>query len=178
MCALYTLGMKPNYARVLGASVAALYFLHAASTPKDWHFFDGIDLIFHEAGHTIFSFFGEFIDVLMGSGFQVLLPLLISVYFFYTRQNFAGSLTLMWVGQSFINVSVYAGDAQVMQLPLLGVDAAMHDWNYLLSTLQALPYTSVVATALYDFGLLFILGGIALACLSLTTSDTSYSTQK
>ncbi len=103
----------------------------------------------------------------MGSGFQVLLPLLISGHFFYTRQRLSGVIALMWAGQSLINTSVYAGDAIVMQLPLLGGDGSFHDWNYLLSTLGILNWTPVVAQIFYAAGLAMILAAIVLACFFL-----------
>jgi hypothetical protein len=108
------------YTRASEIALTSAYFIYYAATPRDGHFIDGANLIFHEAGHAIFIFFGQFIHVLMGSGFQVLLPLGIALYFFYTRQNLSGTICLMWVGQNLINVSVYAGDSIVMQLPLLG----------------------------------------------------------
>ena len=129
---------RKKYGRIAGTILASAYFLHYAFTPTEWHAIDIVNLIFHEAGHTIFSFFGEFIHIAMGSGFQVLLPLSIAGYFFYTRQRYAGAITLMWVGQNLINVSVYAGDAISMNLPLLGGDSVIHDWNWLLSTLGIL----------------------------------------
>ena len=166
------------YGRVIGALLASAYSIHYAFTPKDWHFIDIVDLIFHEAGHTIFSFFGEFIHILMGSGFQILLPLSISLYFFYTRQRFAGAITLMWVGQNLINVSVYAGDAIVMQLPLLGGDSVIHDWNWLLTTMNILPWTPIIAETLATTGFLVIVLGIVLSFLFLESpTDPSYSSK-
>ncbi len=73
----------------------------------------------------------------------------------------------MWVGQNLINVSVYAGDAIVMQLPLLGGEGSFHDWHYLLSTLGILSWTPEVAAMLDTLGVLTILAGIALAGLLL-----------
>ncbi len=157
--------MKPLYVRMCGTVLAGAYFVHYALTPKDWHAIDFVNLIFHEAGHIIFFFFGEFIRIAMGSGLQVLLPLFIACYFFYTRQNFAGSITLMWVGQNIINVSVYAGDAVAMQLPLLGGDSVIHDWHYLLSTLGVLGWTPAIASALSTLGFFTILSGILLSCM-------------
>ena len=69
----------------------------------------------------------------------------------------------MWVGINLINVSVYAGDAIVMQLPLLGGDGVMHDWNYILTTLDTLSSTPTVATTLYGLGAVSIGIGIALS---------------
>ena len=42
-------------------------------------FIHGIDLVFHEAGHVIFGFFGEFLAVLGGSLTQVLMPMIATV---------------------------------------------------------------------------------------------------
>ena len=70
----------------------------------------------------------------------------------------------MWVVQNLINVSVYAGDSIAMQLPLLGGDSVIHDWNYLLTTMGILQDTPIVASTMYNLGFLVILIGIALAC--------------
>lgn len=111
----------------------------------------------------LFIFFGQFIRVAMGSGLQVLLPLFIAGYFFWTRQRFAAAITLMWVGENLINVSVYAADAVAMRLPLLGGDSSQHDWHYLLGTLNALGTTPAVAAVLSTLGFVCILSGILLA---------------
>ncbi|MDB5244196.1 MAG: hypothetical protein JWN18_66 [Parcubacteria group bacterium] len=137
------------------------YFFYCATTQMDWHYIDYANLLFHEAGHTIFIFFGQFTSVLMGSGFQIVLPLSIALYFWITEQRFSAALCLMWVGQNLINVSVYAGDAITMQLPLLGGDSVIHDWNFLLSNLHILSWTPAVSLTLYGIGILSIgLGAI------------------
>jgi hypothetical protein len=154
--------MNP-YLRLGLVIVACAYFWHYALTYTQWHFIDIVNLIFHEAGHTIFFFLGDFIRIAAGSGFQVALPLFITCYFFYTKQKISGVICLMWVGQNLLNVSVYAGDAIKMQLDLLGGDGVIHDWNYLLSTLNILKYTPAVASSVYWLGLLIIFTGTFLA---------------
>jgi hypothetical protein len=156
---VYNIPMK--YARTISTILVSFYFLYYARTYTEWHFIDSVNLIFHEAGHTLFIFFGQFIRVLMGSGFQVVLPLLISVYFFYQRQKISAAICLMWTGQNVLNVSVYARDALYMQLNLLGGDASIHDWNYLLQSLNLLRYSNQVANSLYALGMLTIVGAIA-----------------
>jgi len=148
---------------IIGSAAASLYALYYALTPTEWHFIDTVDLIFHEAGHTICIFFGEFIRIAMGSGFQILLPFVIALYFFYLQQRISGAVCLMWTGMNLIHVSIYAGDAIIMQLPLLGGDGVMHDWNYLLTTLNILKYTPQVAGTLYALGILTIGLGVALS---------------
>ncbi len=143
--------------------VASLYFWNYALTYKDWHFIDNVNLIFHEAGHAIFSFFGTFIHITAGSGFQILLPLFISLYFFYRKQKVSGSVCLFWVGTNFLNVSVYAADAIKMQLDLLGGDSVIHDWNYILSALGILRYADTEGSVFYILGLVTIFAGTVLA---------------
>lgn len=54
-----------------------------------------INLPFHEAGHMIFRFFGQFIMMLGGSAGQLLVPLICLLTFLVkTRDKFAASVTL------------------------------------------------------------------------------------
>jgi len=145
-----------KYFRTIFVVATCSYFWYYASSYTEWHFIDYSNLIFHEAGHAIFSFFGTFIQVLMGSGFQVGLPLFISLYFFFHSQKISGALCLLWVGQNLLNVSIYAGDAIRMELDLLGGDSAIHDWSYLLNTLGILKYTPRVALGIYILGIIVI----------------------
>ncbi|MES2437219.1 MAG: hypothetical protein V4519_04395 [Patescibacteria group bacterium] len=147
--------------RILGALATTLYFGHYLLTVTDWHFIDNANLIFHEAGHTIFFFLGEFIQVAMGSGFQIAVPLLCAAYFLSRRDFFSASILGAWVGQNIINVSLYAKDAVIMQLPLLGGDAAGHDWNYLLSETNLLQHTDAIAYGMQTLGALVILFSFA-----------------
>jgi hypothetical protein len=62
-----------------------------------------------------------------------------------------------------LNVSIYAGDAMKMQLDLLGGDAVIHDWNYLLSALGILRYTPIIASTIYATGLAAIFLGTVLS---------------
>lgn len=157
--------------RFLLALVVSCYFLYCATTPASWHYIDFINLIFHEAGHSIFFFLGTFVQVLMGSGLQILLPLLIALYFWYTNERFGSGFALMWAGQNLVNVSVYAGDAFAMQLPLLGGDAVVHDWNYILSTLHLLSSVHTVALTLYVLGCVAIGLGALMSLLSAASND-------
>jgi len=149
------------------AVIASLYFLWCAYDPYQWHLIDGVNLVIHEAGHLIFSPLGEFMMIAGGSLFQVIVPALFVGYFWYHRKYYSAALVLFWVGESILNVSVYAGDSLALQLPLLGGQDSMHDWNYLLSSLNLLPATTQVAGAIRLLGTIIILlavfGGIKFA---------------
>lgn len=149
-----------NKTKLTLLAVVGGYVSYAVMTAGTWHLIDGIDLIFHEAGHTIFFFLGEFIQVAAGSVFQIFLPLLFVFYFYRHQDLYSSAILLLWVGQSIVNVSVYAGDAVSMNLPLLGGDGSIHDWNYLLSHLGLLAHAKVVAGGLYMLGLSIVISGI------------------
>lgn len=125
-------------------------------------FLHNINLIFHEAGHTIFALFGRFIMLLGGSLMQILVPVVICGYFFITKQTFAAAVALWWTGQNFLDVSFYIKDAQERMLPLLGGEGVMHDWHFILLDLRLLPHDDIVAALAYSVGISIYLVAIAL----------------
>jgi len=90
---------------------------------------DNIDLVIHEAGHFFFMLFGKFIYTLGGTLMQIILPSIIAGYFFRNNYRTGVQFGLLWLGQNFINISVYAADAQARKLPLLGGKKVYHDWH-------------------------------------------------
>lgn len=148
--------MTRDIPKVVVAVIASLYFLWCAYDPSQWHLIDGVNLVIHEAGHLLFSPLGEFMMVAGGSLFQVIMPALFVGYFWYNGKHYSAALVLFWVGQSILNVSVYAGDSLALQLPLLGGQDSVHDWNYLLSSLNLLPATAKVAGAIRLLGTIVI----------------------
>jgi hypothetical protein len=147
---------KKDPLKLVVAVIAGLYFLWCAYDPYQWHLIDGVNLVIHEAGHIIFSPFGEFMMIAGGSLFQVIMPALFVGYFWYHRKYYSAALVLFWVGESILNVSVYAGDAVALELPLLGGQDSVHDWNYLLTSLDLLPATAKVAGAIRLLGTIVI----------------------
>jgi hypothetical protein len=64
-------------------------------------------------------------------------------------------MSLGWLGQSFIDVSVYAADAQTRAIPLIGgIGPENHDWWNMLIMTGALHHTPVIAGALVAAGVL------------------------
>lgn len=155
------------------AVLASCYFLWAALHPTDWRFVDNFNLVMHEAGHILFMPFGEFLTIAGGSLFQVIVPAVFAVYFYYQKKYFSGALLLFMVGESLINVSVYAGDAFLMQLPLLGGDDSIHDWNWMLDRMGWINHTREIAGAIRALGTLTILGASVLSLLTARRSPES-----
>jgi len=105
---------------------------------------DNIDLVIHEAGHFFFSLFGKFIYTLGGTLMQIILPTVIAGYFLRNSYRTGIQFGLLWLGQNFINISVYIADAQARKLPLLGGKKVYHDWHYLLGEVGILKYDYIV----------------------------------
>lgn len=115
---------------------------------------DHFNLLIHEGGHGIFSFFGSFIYTLGGTLMQIILPLLFVYYFVSHRKNFGTKISLVWLGQNLMNISVYAADAQERALPLLGGNKVYHDWHYLLRSTNLLEYDNIIGMFFYILGIL------------------------
>lgn len=153
--------MKRNLPKIIAAVIVTAYFLWCAYDPYQWHLIDGVNLLIHEAGHIMFHAFGEFMMIAGGSLFQVLMPALFVGYFWYQEARYSAAMVLFWVGESILNVSVYAGDSIALQLPLLGGQDSVHDWNYLLTSLGILQSTSAVAATIRIVGTITILAAAA-----------------
>ncbi|MCW8803435.1 MAG: hypothetical protein OQK57_03470 [Ignavibacteriaceae bacterium] len=121
---------------------------------------DNIDLVIHEAGHFFFSLFGKYIYTLGGTFMQIILPSIIAGYFFRNNYRTGVQFGLLWLGQNFINISVYSADAQARKLPLLGGNKVYHDWHYLLGEIGILEYDYLVGYTFF---------GIAIAIFIIST---------
>jgi len=118
---------------------------------------DHFNLLIHEGGHGIFSLFGGFIYTLGGTLMQIILPLLFVYYFVSHRKRFGTQISLVWLGQNLMNISVYVADAQERTLPLLGGNKVYHDWHFLLGRVGLLEYDNHIAIGFYLIGIIFFI---------------------
>ena len=137
----------------LGLAAWGWKFLRTPVKSDYWQesFLHNINLPFHEAGHLIFAPFGEFMHVLGGSLFQILMPLICAgAFLLKNRDPFGASVGLWWAAQSLMDVSPYINDARDLEMVLLGgvtgrdVDD-YHDWERILRWLNLLPYDHTIA---------------------------------
>ena len=153
--------MTPSYPKLIFAVLFTLYFLWIAYDPMAGSFLDFIDLPVHETGHLIFRILGEFMGVAGGSLFQVIVPAVFVGYFIWQAKPYSAAIVLFWVGQSILNVWVYAADAVVMRLVLTsgftGSEGSFHDWNYLLTATGLIGSTKIVAGIIRAVGSLVII---------------------
>lgn len=153
--------MQPSYPKLIFAGLWSFYFLWIAYDPMQGSFLDLVDLAIHETGHLIFRIFGEFVGIAGGSLFQVIMPAAFVGYFIWHFKYYSAAIVLFWVGQSILNVWVYAADAVVMQLVLTsgftGSEGSFHDWNYMLTRVGLIGNTKMVAGVIRFTGTLTII---------------------
>ena len=124
-------------------------------------FLHGPLLLFHEAGHVLFSPFGHWVMVAGGTLLQLLLPLaLLLVMLLKQRDPFGAAFALWLLGVSLLDVAPYVYDALQPQLTLLsgavGVEGG-HDWIYLLDSMGLQPRAQALGTLAHRFGALVVL---------------------
>lgn len=107
---------------------------------QTWWFIQNVNLIFHEAGHVIFSIFGDFPGLIGGCLLEALVPLIATIHFLKQRQFFSTSFGCWWLSTAFLSISIYAADAEARILPLITRDVSSHDWYNILSRFDLLPY--------------------------------------
>ena len=128
-------------------------------------FMHNILLVIHEAGHMIFMPFGEFMTILGGSLFQLLIPLICAGALLWTnRDPFGAGLGVWWAGVSLLDLAPYIYDAKEPQLIMLGGhtgEDGPHDWIYLLETFGRLQQSQGYGAFTHTLGLLVMLLGLA-----------------
>ena len=110
----------------------------------------------------------------------MIFPLVFVGYFLWQRSYYSAAIVALWVGQSILNVWVYASDAVVMQLMLTGGstggEGSFHDWNYMLDHLGLLGSTKTVAGVIRFAGILTIIGAslaaVYFSCLTPVETDS------
>ena len=132
-------------------------------------FLHQIILPFHEFGHVLFRPLGNFMAILGGSLFQVLMPLLLMAAFLIRqRETFGASATLWWCGQSLVDLSPYIRDAPYRALPLVGGgDESGHDWGNLLTMTGQLDHSLGIARFSFVAGVVVMLAALAWGALLL-----------
>ena len=111
-----------------------------------------VNLAFHEAGHLLFLFLGNFMTVLGGSLMQLIVPAVVMMAFVLKHENaFGGAVALWWLGQSTMDLAPYVYDARSGQLLLVGgfigqERPGAHDWTNLLGRLGMLDDAHALGT--------------------------------
>jgi hypothetical protein len=122
------------------------------------------NLVFHEAGHVLFSPFGRFLTVLGGSLFQVVVPVVFAGALLKQHDIFGAAVCTWWAGENLLDLAPYIADARALELVLLGgktgAEVEGHDWEYLLTTMRWLQYDRTLGLAASRLGLIIMSAAI------------------
>jgi hypothetical protein len=126
------------------------------------------DLIFHEAGHVLFSPFGEFMTTLGGSLMQVLVPVICAIAFLTTNRDLFGVAVMgWWTGQNLLDVAIYINDARALRLTLVGgqtgAEVEGHDWERILTMTNALHLDHRIAAIAQTAGAVLMVASLVWA---------------
>jgi len=125
------------------------------------------DLVFHEAGHVIFSPFGRFMTVLGGSLLQCLVPVIAAIAFIKQEQPFSAAICGWWAGQNLVDLAPYIADARALQMVLLGghtgAEVEGHDWEYILTQLGITHLDRGIGMTAYALGIAIMIGALVFA---------------
>lgn len=133
----------------------------AATSAEGWvPLLDSVNLVFHEAGHPIFGFFGsETLGLLGGTLMQLLVPVLVGGVFWRKRQPMGTTVACFWLGENGLNIARYMADARSQMLPLVG--GGEHDWATLFDQWGCLARDTAIAGAVRAAGWVVMLGSWA-----------------
>ncbi|HEY2905616.1 MAG TPA: hypothetical protein VGJ29_06925 [Vicinamibacterales bacterium] len=142
---------RPMRQDVIGSS-----FLHLVSIP------------FHEAGHILFSPFGDLMTSLGGSAMQVLIPIVCGIAFLTTSPNpFGAAVMAWWAGENLLDVAVYINDARSLTLILLGghtgAEVEGHDWEHILQLTGLLHRDHQIAWTAHAIGAVVMIAALVWA---------------
>jgi hypothetical protein len=85
------------------------------------------------------------------------------VFLVKTRDTFAASFTLWWMGENFMDLAPYINDARSLTMPLLGGNTGrtapygFHDWEFILNETGLLRYDHALALFSHRLGSLLII---------------------
>ena len=141
----------------IGAWLAfyAIFLLHAFRMHGGYLFIDSANLVVHEGGHMLFSWFGPTLCLWGGTILQWTVPFLLAAYFFHQRQVAAFVFCLFFFFENWLYTATYMADARAMVLPLVTVgdpEFVEHDWHTIFSSIGVLQYDTTIAAVVRMFG--------------------------
>lgn len=146
--------------KIIVAILVSSLFIYSDLDALDRGFIHMINFPIHEVGHILFMAFNQFLYVAGGTIFQLFVPIVCCFEFFRRGQPFSAFIVLMWVGNNFFDIAIYARDAIFMELPLgnlLGPKeegSEGHDWRYMLTQTDMLSHTDTIANIIVTFGII------------------------
>lgn len=133
----------------------ALFLVYAFQMHGGYLFIDTANLVVHEGGHMLFTWFGPTLCLWGGTILQWAVPFLLAAYFFHERQVAAFVFCLFFFFENWLYTATYMADARAMVLPLVTVgdpEFAEHDWHTIFSSLGVLQYDITIGGVVRTLG--------------------------
>lgn len=147
-----------NLFKLAGLLILGIYGILGAFKPEYFSLINGVNLLFHEAGHQFLMPFGEYLHIWGGTLFQLLFPFGIGIAFLIKREPASASVMFWWSAQNLFPISAYIKDARAQVLPYVGGE--IHDWGYILSYHHWLGYDQWIGNSVWCVGILGTLSAI------------------
>lgn len=144
-----------NFAIKIIMSICAVPYVIWLIFCYQYHFIDGANLVFHEAGHMILLRFGQTIHFLGGTIGQLAFPIVCCISFFKRGQKFETAVSGIWLGENLLNIAWYMGDAKARQIPLVG--GGVHDWHWLFSKAGILSSCKIISGCVHLLGAVILI---------------------
>jgi hypothetical protein len=152
-----------NFFKTAFLGALGIYGLYGAYRPEYFQFIDGVNLLFHEAGHVFFGMLGEYVGIWGGTLFQILFPLGIGIAFLKKRDIFSASVMFFWASQNLIPISTYIKDARTQTLPFVGGE--IHDWHYILSRANLLGHNILIGHTVWFLSIVLMLTSVGIGVM-------------
>jgi hypothetical protein len=120
-----------------------LFLLYAATNTSGFLFLDHANLMIHEAGHMVFAWGGETLQILGGTLAQLIVPLVCTLVFIRRGETAAVAFTVFWGFENLLYIATYMADARTSALPLVGADES--DWTLLFTQWGVLHLDRTIA---------------------------------
>jgi hypothetical protein len=131
------------------------FLAYAFSAHGGFLFIDSANLVVHEGGHNLFSWFGPTLCLWGGTLLQWLVPFLLAAYFFNQRQTAGFVFCLFFFFENWLYTATYMADARAQVLPLVTTgdpEFAEHDFYRIFTSLGVLDYDTKIAAVVRLLG--------------------------
>jgi len=131
------------------------FLAYAFSANGGFLFIDTANLVVHEGGHNLFSWFGPTLCLWGGTLLQWLVPFLLAAYFFTQRQTTGFVFCAFFFFENWLYTATYMADARAQVLPLVTTgdpDFVEHDFYAIFTSLGVLNHDTQIAAVVRLLG--------------------------
>src|SRR5271157_1037822 len=132
-----------------------VFLIYAFRAHGGFLFIDSANVVVHEGGHNLFSWFGPTLCLWGGTLLEWLVPFLLAVYFFTQRQTAGFVFCLFFFFENWLYTATYMADARAQALPLVTTgdpDFVEHDFYAIFSSMGVLNFDTKIALAVRVLG--------------------------